>query len=107
MSSAKMLGRVWLPMSSRSANPWVVTRAVRSPRRSSSAFVATYSAQDRCACNETGVRGRTDQVAHQQPQQSRAEERRGSAPRIVACGDVTVAGAHNSGHDQMVLRRAG
>src|SRR5207302_805456 len=34
-------GRCWRPMTSRSANPSVVTRAVTAPRRSSTALVAT------------------------------------------------------------------
>jgi hypothetical protein len=38
---SKIRGRSWYPIRSASPNPRVITSAVRSPRRSSSAFVAT------------------------------------------------------------------
>jgi hypothetical protein len=41
MSSAKMSGRCWPPIRMASSNPAVMTSSVGSPRRSSSAFVAT------------------------------------------------------------------
>ena len=41
MSSAKMSGRCWPPMRMASSSPAVMTSTVGSPRRSSSAFVAT------------------------------------------------------------------
>src|ERR1700681_4637841 len=41
ISRSKRRGRVWLPIRSASAKPRLTTRRVRSPRRSSSALVAT------------------------------------------------------------------